>query len=117
MATRKPDARPINDDAMRVIWSGIQNGDTCEAWEGGSEYGDRSVQISGTPGTGSLAIQGTNTGSDFVTLTDPLGVLLTALASGLKQIIEYTFSVKPVLSGGDGSTSFTVTLVARRNRR
>lgn len=117
MALRKPDARPINDDAMRVIWSGIKQGDTCEPWVGGSEYGDRSAQITGTPGTGSLAVQGSNDESAFSTLTDPFGVALTALTGGIKQVLEYTAHVKPLLAGGDANTDFTVTLVARRNRR
>lgn len=113
----KPTVTSLNDDAVRVSWGPLVQGDTCDAFSGLSEYADRSVQIKGTFGGATLAVKGSNDGSNFETLTDPLGSAISRTTDGLKQITEYTHLVNPVLTGGDGNTSITVTLVAKRQRR
>jgi len=75
MAVRKPVVVHLNDDAVRVTWSGIALGDTCDPYEGMSEYGDRSVQFTGTFAA-TIALHGSNDGANFETLTDPLGVAI-----------------------------------------
>lgn len=117
MATRKPVVVALNDDAVRVTWSGIALSDACDAYAGLSEFADRSVQIEGDFGGAALALKGSNDGSNYQTLTDPLGSAISRTTAGLKQITEFTHAVNPVLSGGDGSTNLVVTIVAKRQRR
>lgn len=117
MTERIPVVVNLNDDAARVTWTGVAFGDTCTPAKGLSEYADRSVQLAGTFGGATLAVRGSNDESNYETLTDPLGVAISRTSAGLKQIVEFTHTVKPELTGGDGTTSITVTVVAKRLRR
>lgn len=74
---------------------------------------DRSVQVIGTLGAGgSVNIQGSNDGSTWATLNDPASVPLATMGVGIKEILENTQFVRPVVVGGDGTTSITVILTA-----
>jgi hypothetical protein len=78
---------------------------------------DRSVHVSGTfSAAATVVIEGSNNGgTSWVTLNDAQGNALSLTAEGLKQIVELPLAVRPRISaGGDGSTSITVTIVARR---
>lgn len=118
MATVKPVVTRLNDDAALIVWANLsQVNDTAEACNSLSEYDDRSVQITGDFGTtGNIALHGSNNNTDYVILNDPLGNLINFGVTGLKQVLEYTRSVKPVLSTPDGSTDLTVTMIAKRKR-
>jgi len=111
----------ITEESMRVVWSGVTENDTCAAFEGASEYGDRSFQAYGTWGgatvvlKGSLAVASAN---QMDILTDPTGVsisLTSASTSKLKQITELTHAILPTHSGGS-SQSLTYVLLCRRNK-
>lgn len=90
----------------------------------GQAYGiplnaDRSVQVVGTfGGGGALAIQGSNeaTPSNWTTLNDPNGNAMSFTAEKVEQVLEMTRWIRPAVTGGDGTTSLTVTLFARRPR-
>jgi hypothetical protein len=73
---------------------------------------DRSVQVSGTFGGGTVLIEGSNDGSNWFTLTDPTGAALSFAAAGLKQILELTRYIRPRASVA--VTSVNVNLVAKR---
>lgn len=118
MALIKPVVTKLNDDAVSVQWPSIFQGDTCEEYAGFSDYSDRSVQVEGTFGTGaSIAVSGTNDGTNYQPLTDPTGTAITAGTGKIRQILEYVWKMKPIISGGDGGTSITVTIIAKRIRR
>ena len=78
---------------------------------------DRSIQLSGTLGVaGAVTIEGSNDGVIYYTLKDQGGVAMVLTALGL-----YGFQpgltprfVRPRVTAGDGSTSLTVLLLARR---
>ena len=78
---------------------------------------DRSVQVTGTAGAGgSISIQGSNDGVNFVVLNDVFGGLLSALAPGtLKQINEECAWIKAVVAGGDGTTAMSVIVVGKKS--
>ena len=108
---------PLRDDGMRpgglvAIWTPLTsanpNGDAFE-WIHGR---DRSVQLTGTFGNATVLIQGSNDGTNYVTLTDPQGNALSFTTAGLEQIEEATRYIKPTSSGGDGTQSVTVTIFA-----
>lgn len=77
---------------------------------------DKEVQISGTPGSGgSVKIEGSNNGTDWYTLSDPDSNLLVFTAAGGKTILNNPVYVRPNVTAGDGTTSFTVTLCMKGN--
>ena len=100
----------------RVKWLLMANGDSGASIKFGA-WQDRTVQITGTFGTGgSVTIQGSNEGgTTWATLTDPLGNALTFTAAGMKQITELTYEIRPTVTAGDVTTSLNVWLAMRGN--
>lgn len=108
---------PNNRDligCVRIQYTGIRAGDTCSAI-GLARYADRSVQVSGTFGGATVAIQGTNEDStNFYTLSDSGGLDLSLTAPGRPRFItEATLHTKPLITGGDGTTDLTITFFCR----
>lgn len=83
-------------------------------------YGDRSVQIKGTPDSATLVVQGSNDGTNWFTLHEPDGTALsftTDITAGvLKQIAELTLYTQITTSGGGGSQSVSVVLIGRTGK-
>lgn len=80
-------------------------------------YPDRTVQITGTFGTGgSVQIEGSNDGgTTWTILTDPLGNNLVFTSSGMKQITEMPDAIRAKVTAGDGTTSLNVYIAGRGN--
>jgi hypothetical protein len=74
------------------------------------QHSDKSVQIGGTFGGATVTLKGSNDGAAWHTLTDPLGNALSFTAAGLKMVVEATRYIKPVVTGGDGTTAVDVHL-------
>lgn len=74
----------------------------------------RSIQFSGTFDSATIVLQGSNDGTNYVTLTDPQGNAISKTSAGLEQIEETTRYVRPSSSGGSGSQSITATLLIVR---
>lgn len=82
---------------------------------GFAQWADRCVQVRGTWGAGgAVAIEGSNDGHNYVTLNNAQGTAATFSADGLKQIVEVPRYARARVTGGDGTTSITVTFVLRR---
>jgi hypothetical protein len=81
---------------------------------------DKSVHIFGTYGGATIVIQGSNedgTPTAPVTLTDPQGNALSfTVTDRLEQILENPARIRPVTSGGTG-TSLTVIICAKGDHR
>jgi hypothetical protein len=106
--------RTIGNDVHFVQWTPLLNGDSGTPY-GMTGFADRSAQITGTFGTGgTVLIEGSNDGTNYATLTDPQGVAISKLAAGIFEISQITKFIRPRVSAGDGTTSITVTLLARR---
>lgn len=109
----------------KITWSSMANGDVGVGPDGAtgkgfrsSEYSDRSIQVKGTFGVGgNVIIEGSNDGgTTWATLNDAFGNALgTITAAGIKQITEMAEMIRPKVSAGDGTTSLTVILYARKN--
>ena len=97
-----------------TTWGPVAAGDTCAPFVL-SVYSDRVVQVEGVFGGASVALQGSNDGENYHTLTDPQGNALSFSAGGLETVMELPYYIKPAPSGGDGTTSLTITLSGRRN--
>ena len=123
MAVVSPTVTNTNTDphGLVVQWSltSVPTTDTFASveWSG---TGDRSIQAFGAVGaTGfngsTVTIQGSNDGTNWVTLVDPLNTAITFTASVLTQIGPITRYIRPSLSvATGGSSTFTVTLFTRQ---
>lgn len=106
---------PLGDDSvMKVTWT-MTAGDTAQPLAY-AQWSDRSLQAEGTFAGATVTLQGSNSGNGYVALSDPLGNTLSMTSAGMKQVMEVTGYVKPVLTGGDGTTSITITAVVRRTQ-
>ena len=93
-----------------LTWSALATGDEGDSQET-IDLADRSVAFTGTFGGATAVLQGSNDGSNWFTLTDPFGNVISRTAAGLVQVLEFTRYVKPVVTGGAG-VNIAATLVA-----
>lgn len=84
-----------------VSWLAMATNDTGEAIQGNG-LADRSFQASGTFGGATVVLQGSNDGSNWVTLTDPAGAAISFTSTGLKQVLQITRYMRPSVTGGAG---------------
>lgn len=99
--------------AIQVIWAGpALTTDTFAAVEL-PKSSDKSIHVFGTFGAaGSVALHGSNNdGANFDALNTPASTPIAITANGIKAVLENTQQVKPVLTGGDGTTSLTVAML------
>jgi hypothetical protein len=83
------------------------------------DFADISLQVLGTFGAGgTLLIEGCNqaTPTTWATLNDPQGNALSITAAKMEQLLEMPRWLRPRVSAGDGTSSLTVELWARRSR-
>jgi catechol 2,3-dioxygenase-like lactoylglutathione lyase family enzyme len=138
MSTVVPTITPVwgpnSIDGWQVVWPVMQTGDVGQAV--GSTIGngvsavpapggavptgfvDKSVQVTGTFGAGgNVAFEGNNDGSGsfWFDLSDPQGNPIAISAAILKQLEEVAVQVRPHVTSGDGTTSLTVTMFARKS--
>jgi hypothetical protein len=107
-------------NAMAITWGPMANGDVGAAVGAGlnldtNNYTDVSLQVTGTFGAGgSVAMEGSNDGTNFVALRDPQGVTIAITAAGIKAVLEAVREYRPHVTAGDGTTALTVTAYFRR---
>ena len=92
-----------------VSWAAMAGGDVGAAFNHPGPYGVASVQYVGTWGSSTLTFQGSNDGTNYVTLADPQGNALSKTADGLEAILEGAVYYRPNFGAGTG-TGLTVTL-------
>lgn len=77
---------------------------------------DRSVQVTGTLGTGgSLRVEGSMDGVTYHVLTDPQGNALDITTLKIETIMEVVRYIRPRITAGDGTTSLTCRILMRRS--
>ncbi len=102
--------------ARTYLWEQIEDGDEIGTQVEVPDHADKSVQVIGTFGTGTLAIQGGNDGTNWATLTDPQGNALSFTAEAVEQISEVTRYIRAIVTGDNGATDLDVYLHVRANR-
>jgi hypothetical protein len=101
--------------AFVASWTPLAQGDSGQALPH-SQYSDKSVQVFGTFGGASVAVEGSNNGTVWATLTDPQGNDLLITAAKIEMVTEATAFIRPRVVGGDGSTSLTVAMLCKEAR-
>lgn len=102
-------------EAILYTWTLTQANTVGEAITA-HEYGDRTVQMTGTFGTGTFTMEGANVGT-YTTLTDPQGNGISKTAAAIEQVLEVPRLTRPNSSGSTGAESVVVTLFCRRTIR
>jgi hypothetical protein len=103
---------PADTRNVRVIqWTQVGDSDTCEPVSL-ADFADRSVQVEGTFGSATIALHGSNDGTNYRALKDSAGDDIAITAGDIVQINDLSLWVKPVTSGGTDS-HLNITLVAR----
>lgn len=113
MATIVPNSAPLAKGVIQTSWTLTTTDDGQP--ETAPQYPEKSVQLTGTFGGGTVVIQGSNDGgTTWFTLTDPQGNPLSFTAVGGERIQENTQKVRPIATVG--VTSVTVRLVCQAGR-
>lgn len=108
------DIETFGDNGHVVTWTGLLNGDSGAPLEMVGSA-DRSVQITGTFGTGgTVLIEGSNNGINYSTLHDPGGNAISLTSAQIIAVLEVSAFIRPRVSAGDGTTSLAVVLLVRR---
>lgn len=106
---------PQDGSMLQCLWETITTTNTAGTPLAYPAHADRSVQVVGTFGGGTLTMQGSNDGgTTWASLTDPQGNAVAFTAVGIEQITELTALIRPSLSGGDGTTDLDVYVLLRR---
>jgi len=118
MATIAPAVSNLNvgggdGSVCKVTWTPVTEADTCGPVDL-TAFADKSIQVTGTFGGASVALQGSNdAGTNFLPLNDATGTVIAITTAKIKEVLEMTEQVKPVATGGTGQ-SLTVVILARR---
>lgn len=118
MATVNPSYVTISDDVVTATWTALTsaNADGAPIHPRFNEYADRCVHILGTFDSATVLWQGSNDGTNYVTLTDPSSTAISKTAAAIEQVLESALFQRPNTSGGGGSQSVKVICVMRRQR-
>jgi hypothetical protein len=105
--------------AHKFEWIGLNNADTCQS-ASIAFFPTKCIQVSGTFGaSGTFGLQGSNDGgSNWAILNDVGGTAINNItaATAIRAIRESPQLIRPYLvSGGDGTTSVTISIVAVGN--
>lgn len=104
--------------SYRLFWEGLNEGNEDGKAISIPGAADRSVQLSGDFGGGTVVIQGSNepTPTNWATLHDSAGDALSFTAAGLEVIVENTLWIRPLASSGS-SQNVDVTILAKSTMR
>ena len=78
-----------------------------------TSHADKTVQVYGTLGSGTVTFQGANhpTSHTWATLTDHADNAIALTVAGLKLIAQNPYAIRPVLSGSTGATVTVIVVV------
>jgi hypothetical protein len=102
-------------EAILYTWT-LTAADNVGAAIEAHEFGDRTMQVTGTFDSATIVMEGANVAT-YTTLTDPQGNALSKTAAAIEAILEVPRYTRPSSSGGAGSQSVVVTMLCRRTRR
>lgn len=115
MATVSHKSNHIEKGVLKTVWTPLLQGDTGTP-ENLDRYPMHSVQIGGTFGGATVVVEGSDDGVTYATLTgenpaggsDTLVSATSATRFDVQNVVPHF--IRPRISGGDGTTSVTVTI-------
>ena len=116
MATVAPTCLKItaqDGSVLSRVWESLNSTDTEGDGVDLSTFDSISVQITGTPGTATGHMQGTIDGTTWVSLTDYQGTVVSG-TSGIFNISETVWKIRPQVTGANGSTDLDFHLLAHK---
>lgn len=118
MSTITPTETPLNyfrENATLISWASIGDSDTCTAIEmPGSQF--KSFQVTGTFSSATVVCEGSNDGTNFITLHDLNGNAVSFTSAGLKSVEEVVRYIRPKSTGGSTSSTTASLLLVRRGK-
>ena len=116
MGTKNGVVRDVGkyDMSRTITWETLTTTDPTGTPAQWCEYDKRCVSITGTFGGATVTLQGSNDGTNYFTLTDQQTVAISKTAAALEQVNELPLLVKPVVTGGDGTTDIDVIITMLR---
>ena len=113
MATINPSTDGPISTARIVTWSGAASADTLTAYAIPEEYGAIGcVQVDGTFGGATVALEVSNDGATWFALKDLLDAAISVTADGFAEFSTAAVYIRPAISGGT-SDSINVRLAFR----
>lgn len=106
-----------DESAYLVTWEALTNVETSGTAVQGYGYADRSIQVVGTFNGATVTIQGSNDGTNWVSMTDVLGNAISMTTAGLKQIVEITRYIRPSVTSAGASTDVDVLMFMKAHKR
>jgi hypothetical protein len=92
------------DGVPRVVWSPLAPGDTGVPYLVKNRYGFvGSIQISGTFGGATIALEQSNDGTTWFPATDTLGNAISATTAEISEMSLAAAYLRPTITGGTGS--------------
>ncbi len=99
-----------------IVWSGAATGDTINNAKLETISGIMGcVQVTGTFGSATVVLQGSNDASNWVTLKDTTGTAISVTSDGMVDFSTACLYIRPGISGGTGD-SLTIRVVLRGQR-
>ena len=108
-------ASKVQRAVQKWLWETMADDDVggvAGADAGSPSFADKTVHVTGTFGGATVTIEGSNDGTNFVTLNDAGGSALSFTSAGLKTILENPLEIRPKTAGGSG-TDVDVIIIAR----
>src|SRR5690606_22699135 len=75
-----------------------------------ARWPDKSVTVTGTFGGGTVTLEGSNDGSNWVALKNHANTPISLTDEGIESVLEHTRYVRPVLTGAT-SPDLTITVM------
>lgn len=114
-----PDVQPNFENiekARKITWETLTsaNSDGAEMRGKAQEMAFATAQFTGTFDSATAVLQGSNDGTNWVTLTDPQdGTAISLTAAGYAEVQTAFLYLRPSTSGGGGSQDIDCIICAR----
>lgn len=111
MATITPVATVKDGRTHNLLWETMGIADTGASFEIPGAA-DKTVTVTGTFGSATVTLEGSNDDAIWFPLTDLQGADIALTVAGMKLIVENPRFIRPITSGGTG-TDVDVIVLAR----
>ena len=90
-------------------WEGLATAGDVGSPAMAAHYSDKTVSVTGTFGSGgSISMEGSNDGTNWLPMTDPQGNALVFTSARLEMLQENPLYIRPKLDGGTGTIDLDI---------